>query len=243
LIEVDKLTSWRLGVTPDQMREVDRLAAADFGIAPIQLMEVAGLQTARVAREMLGPDLGRRAVCILAGKGNNGGDGLVAARRLGGSGTSVEVITSFSPGEAQGLGAGSVVALQRSGVPVRQWRGTLPSADLYIDALLGFGASGGLRGAVAEMVESLTPGDARTLALDLPSGLDARTGETAGTCVIADATVTLALPKTGLLARDAGAYVGRLFVADIGVPPALLHGLGIDTTGLFSSGDLAVMSD
>ena len=233
------MTSWRLGLTPDQMREVDRLAEADFGIAPIQLMEVAGLQTARVAREMLGPDLGSRAVCILAGKGNNGADGMVAARRLAGWGASVRVLTSFAVAEASGLGAVQATAANAAGVAVEPWSASTPAAELYIDALLGFGAAGAPRGVVAEMIEWLNAlKGARVLALDLPSGLDAATGDTPGGCARATTTITLAAPKCGMLQREGRQVVGDLFVADIGIPPALLRVVGVDPRGLFESSDL-----
>src|SRR5690349_7978388 len=124
---VDKLTSWRLGVSPDRMREVDRLADAEYGIAPIQLMEVAGLATARLARELLGKDLGSRAVCILAGKGNNGADGLVAARRLAGWGAGVVVRTSYDLDRAEGLTRANLAPLLRAGTDVAPWSGGLPA--------------------------------------------------------------------------------------------------------------------
>lgn len=221
------------------MREVDRLAEADYGIEPLQLMEVAGLQTARVAREILGP-LGDQAVCILAGKGNNGADGLVAARRLLGWGAEVEVTTSFRPQDAVGLVAHHLKCLRREGVEVNQWSGELPLADLYVDALLGFGATGAPRGSVAEIIDALPVGPG-VLALDLPSGLDAETGEAAGACVVAYATVTLVAPKRGLMLPGALGPVGTLYVADIGVPPGLLWRLGIDPSGLFEEGDLEVL--
>ena len=231
------MTSWRLGLTPDQMREVDRLAESEYGIAPIQLMEIAGLQTARVAREILGPGLEGRAVSILAGKGNNGGDGLVAARRLQGWGANVTVTTSFALAEARGLAAQILPALRRADIGVVEWAGELPEADLHVDALLGFGVSGAPRGPVAEMIEALVD-VATVLAVDVPSGLDALTGEALGSCVRATATVTLALPKTGLLTPRGAALVGSLYLADIGVPRGLLRRLGIDTTGLFARDDV-----
>ncbi|GAC1336062.1 MAG: hypothetical protein NVSMB17_19590 [Candidatus Dormibacteria bacterium] len=237
---VDKLTSWRLGVTPGQMREVDRLAEADYGIKPVQLMEVAGLQTARAAREILGP-LAGRAVCILAGKGNNGGDGLVAARRLAGWGAEVRVVTAFEPSQAAGLAVGHVKTLRRQGVPVEPWGDDLPVADLYIDALLGFGAVGAPRGRLAEMISALPAGQP-VLALDLPSGLDAQTGETLGASVTAGATVTLAAPKVGMVLPAAAARVGTLYLADIGVPPRLLLEVGVDPSGMFEHGDLEVIN-
>ncbi|MEA2684436.1 MAG: NAD(P)H-hydrate epimerase [Chloroflexota bacterium] len=223
------------------MREVDRLAEVEYWIAPLQLMEVAGLQAARVAREIVGPSLEGRAVCILAGKGNNGGDGLVAARRLLGWGAKAQVITSYEPGEATGLSAAQLVAAVASGVPVERWIGKLPMADLYLDALLGFGSEGAPRGEVAEMIDALERAGAAILAVDLPSGLDAATGAVVGSCVTAADTVTLAAPKTGMLEPGARERVGRLHVADIGIPPSLLRRVGIDPTGLFSDSDLFLL--
>lgn len=224
------------------MREVDRLAEAEYGIAPLQLMEVAGLQVARVAREILGPLLADRAVCILAGRGNNGGDGLVAARRLAGWGARTSVVTSFPPAQAHGLAALNMRPLRREGVAVTAWTGILPAAELYIDALLGSGATGAPRGAVAEMIEALPP-DAPVLALDIPSGLDAATGEAPGACVRATTTLTLALAKTGLLNPAARSFVGRLLVADIGIPPSLLRRLGVDADSLFATEETRVIWD
>src|SRR5947209_10259330 len=149
------------------MREVDRLAEAEYGIAPLQLMEVAGLQTARVAREMVGPRLEGRAVCILTGKGNNGGDGLVAARRLAGWGPTVTVMTSYPLAAAAGLSLGQLLAARAAGVECREWVSDAPpgGCDLYVDALLGFGASGAPRGVVAEMVAFLADAPVPALAL------------------------------------------------------------------------------
>jgi NAD(P)H-hydrate epimerase len=238
---VDKLTSWESGLTPGQMREVDRLAEADYGITPLQLMEVAGLQVARVAREIVGPSLAGRAVCILAGKGNNGGDGLVAARRLAGWGARVKARTTFPLAEATSLLGNQVRAAVAAGVEVAPWTGELPRADIYIDALLGFGARGAPRGVVGEVIAA-APGGQAVLALDIPSGLDAMTGQAPGPCVSAGTTVTLAAPKTGLLAAAARQYTGRLLVADIGIPPALLVRVGVDPAGLFSIADLMTLS-
>ncbi len=224
------------------MREVDRLAEADYGITPIQLMEVAGLQTARVAREILGPSLAGRAVCILAGKGNNGADGLVAARRLAGWGADVRVVTSFEVAAATGLMVQQMRAARAGGMEVGGWAGTLPAAELYIDALLGFGAHGAPRGSVEQVVTAL-PHGARVLAVDIPSGLDAATGAAPGACVRATTTLTLALPKVGLLRPAARSFVGRLLVTDIGIPPSLLRRLGVDADGLFAEEETHVIWD
>lgn len=207
----------------------------------MQLMEVAGLQVARVAREILGPSLAGRAVCILAGKGNNGADGMVAARRLAGWGARVEARTTFQLAEATGLPGNQVGAAVATGVEVAPWNGELPRADMYIDALLGFGTIGAPRGLVGEVISAAPSGDA-VLAIDIPSGLDAMTGEAPGPCVRAGTTVTLAAPKTGLLATGARQFTGHLVVADIGIPPALLLRLGVDPAGLFSTAELMTLS-
>jgi NAD(P)H-hydrate epimerase len=220
------------------MREIDRAAEEDYGISPVQLMEVAGLATARVARKLIGSPLTGRRVSILAGPGNNGGDGIVAARRLAGWGAVATALTSYPPDQARGLSEAQVRAAVRAGVAVQAWQGTMAGADLIIDALLGFGAQGAPRGAIAEMISASQAGGAVVLALDVPSGLDASSGYVVAECVVATATITLALPKTGLMAPAARRYVGRLFVADIGVPRALLADHAIDVQGLFDVDDI-----
>ena len=220
------------------MREIDRAAENDYGISPLQLMEVAGLATARVARNLIGSPLTGRRVCILAGPGNNGADGLVAGRRLVGWGAWVTAVTSYRRDDARGISATQLRSAAAAGVEVVEWAGELPGAELLIDALLGFGATGAPRGAVAEIIAAVSRSGVPVLALDVPSGLDSTSGAVAGACIAATATVTLALPKSGLTARAAAPLVGRLYLADIGVPPALLAKQGISADGLFADGDL-----
>lgn len=120
----------------------------------------------------------------------------------------------------------------------------LPSADLIIDGLLGFGLSGSPTGTAARLIAAANTHPAPLLAIDLPSGLDARTGEPYEPCIRATATLTLALPKTGLLAPSARPYTGELAVADIGVPPAAYARLGVEVGHLFSERSIVqVMGD
>jgi NAD(P)H-hydrate epimerase len=191
-----------------------------------------------VARDLVGSPLSGRRVSILAGPGNNGGDGLVAARRLAGWGAEVTALTSYPLDAARGLSGEQVRSALESGVLVQRWPGRLEAADLVIDALLGFGAQGAPRGVIAEMISATAAAGTAVLALDLPSGLDAGSGAAAGGCVVATATVTLALPKKGLLSPAAQGYVGRLFLADIGVPLSLLVRHNIDVAGLFEANDI-----
>lgn len=245
------------------MRAIDRLAEKSYGLTPFLLMEVAGLATARVARMLLDPPLSERTVVILAGPGNNGADGLVAARRLTGWGVDVSVFTSYDLATARGIGETQLTMASEAGATVESWlseddielgiedeppediaadAADLGTYDLVIDALLGFGAEGEPRGTVAVMLEAAAACGRPILALDVPSGLNAETGDPAPIQVSAAATVTLALAKTGLLAEAARAYVGRLFLADIGIPRPLLADVGIDPEGLFEDGDLVELA-
>ena len=224
------------------MREVDRLAEDEFGLAPLQLMEMAGLAVARAAREILDPPLAGKAIVILAGPGNNGADGMVAARRLMGWGARVSLVLSYPEATGRGLSIGQLRAALAAGVQLHVdasgAKAAIESADLLVDALLGFGARGEPNGRVADLVLAANAAPAPTLAIDLPSGMDAETGHQSGTCIRATATLTLALPKTGLLAEGARSVTGRLLLADLGIPPRLLERIGISAESLFQFGDL-----
>ena len=222
---------------------MDRRAESEYGLTPFLLMENAGLATARAAREILGAPLSGRAIRILAGPGNNGGDGLVAARRLAGWGAEVTVVTSYDRDAPRGLSRVQMDVLDRQNLPTETWAGQdLGQAELLIDALLGSGASGAPRDAVEEMILAANAAGRPVLALDVPSGLDADAGWAMGAAAVATATLTLALPKTGLLAPGAGPMVGRLRLADIGIPRDLLTAIGIDVTGLFEDADIVDLS-
>ncbi len=238
-------------ITPDQMSQVDRIMAVDFGVGVPQLMELAGHAVAAWAREqMLVGDARGKQVLILAGSGGNGGDALVAARLLHAWGADVAIWLSHHPDSLRGAAAHQAQSLHALGLPLtpptehgtgdggQQTEGeqaiALPAADLIIDGLLGFGLSGPPSGAAARLIAAANAHSAPILAIDLPSGLDARTGEPYHPCIRATATLTLALPKTGLLAPAAQPVTGELFVADIGVPPAAYARIGVEVGPLFS---------
>ncbi len=227
-------------VTAAQMREVDRLMVEEFGIELLQMMEHAGRAVARVARlRFFGGDVRGRRVVVLAGTGGNGGGGLVAARHLSTAGAIVRVRTTRPADAYDGVPAHQLGILRAMGVEVRTDGDPPRRADLVVDALLGYSLDGPPRGRAAELIRWANTQPAPTLSLDLPSGLDATTGEALAPCVRAAATVTLALPKTGLAtARDA---VGDLYLADIGVPPALYARLGLPAEPIFHAGDLLTL--
>ena len=231
-------------VTSGQMREVDRLALERCGVGPLPLMEMAGRAVAAEARRLLGGDPRDKRVVILAGSGGNGGDGCVAARHLHGWGAAVEVWPSHSAARSSGATLinreawarlGHISTLPSAGVIA------LPTADLVIDALLGFGAGGSPRGDTARLIEAALASPAPVLAVDLPSGLDADTGEPGTPCVIATRTVTLALVKTGMLQPSARAVCGEIVVADIGMPREAFAAAGIELPPIFATADRIVL--
>lgn len=221
-------------LTTEQMIEVDRLMIEKYGIVLLQMMENAGRQLAEQARRMLG-DLNGRRVVVLCGAGNNGGGGMVAARHLHNRGAQVEVKL---------VGAYD----QLKEVPAHQYRiaqvldlcdddPDLEPADLIIDALIGYGLKGNPRGPIAEWIERANQSARPILALDAPSGLDTSTGKAGVPCIRAAVTLTLALPKVGLLTAAAQSVVGKLYVADIGVPPEVYAepSLGIKVGAIFAA--------
>jgi NAD(P)H-hydrate epimerase len=215
-------------VTADQMREVDRIAMEDFGLGVLQMMENAGRNLAQNVIDMLsaaaGEDQGGE-VSILAGSGGNGGGGLCCARHLYNRGIPVSVVLSKEAGEFRGSAANQLHILRKAGLePVE-----LPKAvevvhrsQLVVDALIGYSLRGVPRGRAAELIELCNTHAPRVLSLDLPSGLNATTGEVPGAVVRPQRTLTLALPKTGLAAVH-----GELYLADIGIPPQVYHPLGL----------------
>jgi len=225
-------------VTRDRMREVDRLMIEEYRIQLIQMMENAGLQLARLTREYLdGPVDGQR-VLVLAGRGNNGGGGLAAGRRLAAWGGDVTVLLAAAPDAVEGVPLQQLDILQRMNVPVQQFAETLPEHDVVIDALIGYGLQGSPRAQVSRMIDAANDSTAPIVSLDVPSGVDVDTGEASGRAIHASATLTLALPKAGLVRPEAHRFVGELYLADISVPPSLYERMGLGTPLPFATGPL-----
>ena len=220
--------------TGAQMAEADRIASEDFGVNLESLMENASHQIAVAARLFLGGVAGKRIVAF-AGTGNNGGDALGALRHLSGWGANVGVVLSSPADRMRPLARRQHDILANLGM---QHEATLDDADLLIDGLLGYSASGPPRDAVADLIRAANASRLPILAVDLPSGLHPDTGEPLGVTIRAALTVTLALPKRGLIETRSRALVGELLLADIGIPPQVFDRLTIETRGLFESGDL-----
>ncbi len=214
-------------VSPDQMREIDRKAIDGLGIPGLSLMERAGEAVARAVLNL--PD-GLPVHCFCGG-GNNGGDGFVAARYLSESEKHAEVWLLANPSSLRGDARINYDRARSSGIPVRQVAEPGQLHDQFrdsarrfiaVDALLGTGAHGSPRGLLAEAVEVMNELARHTVAVDCPTGVDAATGLVGEPCVATGVTVTMGLPKTGLLLWPGSAHVGELVVADIGFPPELL---------------------
>ncbi len=228
-------------LTPDQMSRIDRIMVDDFGVTVLQLMEVAGQAVAAWAREhFLGGDARGKTVLVLAGSGGNGGDGMVAARFLHSWGGRPAVWLSHEATTLRGAAAHQFRSLRTLGLPIQlpsdpgqEGPAALPDADLIVDALLGFGLSGPPLGPAARLITAANAHPAPVLAVDLPSGLDSRTGHPYDPCIRADATLTLALPKTGLLAPAARPVIGELATADIGIPAEVYDRIGVRVGAVF----------
>jgi NAD(P)H-hydrate epimerase len=222
-------------VTAAEMAAVDRAMVDELGLDILQVMEVAGLAVARFARDrFLGGNPRGRSVLILAGGGGNGGDGLVAARYLHGWGADVRVLLDRAPDKLGTTAAHQAKILARIGVPAgspggSKWPVEPPArADLLIDALFGFTLARDPAGPSARLIHLANAAPGPILAVDLPSGLDATVGSAFNPAVRATATLTLALPKTGLRAHSATPHLGELYLADIGIPLAAYRLAGVD---------------
>ncbi len=199
------------------MREVDRIMVEELQVDLLLMMENAGRSLAELAVFKFRPSV----ATVLAGPGGNGGGGLAAARHLANRGVDVHVVLDRPVDRMAPIPAHQLLILQRMGVRVMD---RPPEADLLLDCLLGYSLQGNPRGRTAELVQRANAQSGPVLALDTPSGLDVTTGEARTPCVRATATLTLALPKVGLLTA---AEVGELYLADISVPASAYARLGL----------------
>jgi NAD(P)H-hydrate epimerase len=216
-----------------QVKEADALAQERFGIAVDWLMEAAGWQ---IARFCIGP------TAVLCGVGNNAGDGLAAARHLQRWGR-LSTVCCIDPSRLSGPAARELKALRAVGVEVAEDL-LLNGAEVVVDALFGTGLSRPPEGKFADWIDTINSSRRRVVAVDLPSGLDADSGVAYAPTVRAHTTVTLGLPKPGLLTADGPGLAGEVWVADIGMPFEVYAALGIQVPpDLFSMLDRVQMSE
>ena len=213
-------------LTEEQMREVDRAMIEDLHIGLVQMMENAGRSLADVALRRFKTT----TAVVLAGPGGNGGGGLVAARHLANRGAVVSIVLSHPEGGLSPVTTLQLDIARRMGIAVLD---EPPDTDLVIDALIGYSLRGDPSGRSADLIVWANHQPAPVLALDTPSGLDVTSGRAASPCMKATVTLTLALPKVGLM--KAPELVGELLVADISVPPLVYEQMGITIGPLFAA--------
>ena len=224
-------------VNAAQMRALDEAATEKHGLKALDLMENAGKAVAAECAAFLaekGLSVAQTKIVVCCGRGANGGDGLVAARYLAEGGATVAAFIcppkNDGAGEYPELVKVNLAKAKAAGVrvtPAGPGSGldkALAWCHLAIDALLGTGANGKPAGAIHHMIRELTVAKKPIVAVDIPSGIHPDTGYHSGVFVVADLTLTLGLPKRGLLAAHAKPQVGVLKVLDIGYPAAVLKG-------------------
>jgi NAD(P)H-hydrate epimerase len=211
-----------------QVRRLDERAVSEYGLNSLVLMENAG----RGIADLLCKLAARGPTVICCGKGNNGGDGFVAARHLDLRRIAVEVLSFADPASLTGDAAANYRVLEKSGVPIRVFAGEVDSAELeaalsgaawIVDALLGTGSHGDPRPPLDRVIDCINASGKPILAVDLPSGLDCDTGQPGRPTIRATHTCTFVAAKPGFFAPRAAEYTGQLHIADIGAPRKLVE--------------------
>lgn len=221
-------------VTVEEMRELERVAIEDYHIPSIVLMENAARQTADLIARRLGTISGKR-ILIFAGKGNNGGDGLAVARYMVNRGAAVRVLFYGDPDANQGDAAINrqiadsmkIELIAVNGVrDAERIRQSISVSDCLVDAMLGIGFKGQLRDGMRRICELMNGSGKYIVAVDVPTGVHADSGEVADGAVRASDTITFGACKIGLVLYPASAYCGKITVASIGIPERLARMAG-----------------
>jgi NAD(P)H-hydrate epimerase len=224
-------------VTAAEMRELDRRAIEEVGIPSLVLMENAGRSTYQILRQEF-PSL-NGPVAVVAGRGNNGGDGSVVARYLAQAGTPVAIFLVAARDQVQGDAKINLEVAARLGLEIIEVREEkdlnplahrLARAGLIIDALLGTGLNSEVKGLMRLVIDEINRLRPPVLAVDIPSGLCADTGQPLGAAVEAQVTVTYGWPKIGQILPPGRDYVGRLWQVDISIPPELAKDVPVELT-------------
>jgi hydroxyethylthiazole kinase-like uncharacterized protein yjeF len=234
--------------TPEQMKAIDASAITEYGIPGILLMENAASAVTAEALSMLG---GRKdaVVLLIAGSGNNGGDAFAAARQLHGRGVCTEVYLLGDKAATAGEAGTNLGILEKTGIRIieisdaavpESLLADMKRAQLIIDGIFGTGLSREVDGLAGKVIEMINMSGKPVLSIDIPSGIDGRTGSVKGVCINATATVTFCLPKIGLVLHPGCEHTGRLVVADISIPPCVLENSYI-TTEIIEAGCVSKM--
>lgn len=214
-------------VTAKEMRELDRLTIEQYGTPGHVLMEHAGAGAVAALLQKF-PHVREASVLVMAGKGNNGGDGFVMARLLKKARVPCEVVLAARAAEVKGDALRNLQAFTRIRGKVTEVTEAgqldlvcekIAGSALIIDALLGTGLNAPVTGLLASLIELINASGLPVVAVDSPSGLDADRGESLGVAVQADLTATFGYPKRGQIGEPGAQYVGELVVVDIGIAP------------------------
>lgn len=204
-----------------EMKELDRKAIEELGVPSIILMENAGRWVSDIAVDMLGDAPGKK-VAIFCGTGNNGGDGFVATRYLIKRGIEILVYIIGERSHIKNDPLINLATLEKMGVRVNGI--SLPlkiDADLIIDAIFGIGLKGEVKEPVRSIIKDLNKKNIPIISIDVPSGLDADTGQVLGEAIKARKTVTMQFPKKGFYINKGPEYTGEVVTVDIGIPEKL----------------------
>ena len=219
-------------LSAEQIRNIDKRAIAELGIPGILLMENAGRSIAQKALDLLSLVQGySKKVLIICGKGNNGGDGFVAARHL--IENKMETIVVSIEREESLSGDARINhnilkhftdIIYYDEIDIEILRQLIQESGIIVDAILGTGISSNITGTFCQIIEAINEyAENLVLSVDIPSGINAATGKVQGVGVIADYTVTFFAPKTGMLLYPGAEYVGEMQITDIGIPHTLTN--------------------
>ncbi len=219
----------------EKIRRADKITIEGYGLPGIVLMENASQGVARVCLDVL-KDVKNPKVLVIAGKGNNGGDGYAAARLLKNKGVECEIVVIGDINEIKGDAKINLDVAKKIFIPVTNditdIDSKIKNADIVLDAIFGTGFAGQAREPHATIIEKINKLAKFVVSVDIPSGVNADNGHTDGSCVMADITVTFALPKLGNLLYPGAENTGKLEVIDISIPPQVIDTLRIDTNYL-----------
>jgi NAD(P)H-hydrate epimerase len=219
--------------TAAEMRRMDALTIERFGVPGATLMERAGIGAAAIILDRF-PHVRKHGVVVLAGKGNNGGDGFVVARALKKKRVRVDVILAVAASDVRGDARAKLHAWQRAGGKAQivtadklePLARALGRAGCVVDALFGTGLSGEITGLPAELIAMVNAAGLPTVALDVPSGLDADRGVPLGIAIEAELTIAFAAPKIGTIVHPGARYAGEVAVVDIGLAEEAVRAVG-----------------
>ncbi len=223
--------------TAKKMQEIDRIAIDDYGIPGIVLMENAakGVVASLFKKN---PDIKNKKIGILAGKGNNGGDGFAVSRLLAGEDISVTVYLLSKKEMLKGDAKANLEKAEEMGIKILEivsldeleaFKDDILKNDIFIDAIFGTGLTSGVKGYYIDVINFINSSKKFVLSIDIPSGLSSDTGEIIGGHIRADMTVALCLPKIGEILYPAAEYAGELDVVDIGIPELIINNRDIET--------------